>query len=142
MIRIRWNNKAGRGEVVRDGGPVQTTDSLESAVLASLFTRASRRTPRAGQRRGGWWGDRLGPNPNDVWGSRFWLRGKTDETTRQLLEQDALDALAWMTRDGLARSIGVTAEVHDAGRFALLVKVERPDGSQWSKQWEATIGAA
>lgn len=143
MIQITWDNGESRGTLARDGGPLPVSDDLFSAVVASLFVDAPRGGDvPAGQTRGGYWADRYAEDPSDVWGSRIWQRAKQDEATRQTLEQDVRDALAWMGRLGMTRSIEVEVEVFDAGRFAFNTKIERADGDRWSAHWEVTFATA
>lgn len=143
MIRVQWDNTEARGDIVRNGGPIDTSDDLMSAVVLSLFTNAPRGGDLLpGQTRGGWWGDRYSENPNDIWGSRIWQRGKKDNNTELLLTQDIQDALAWMTQAGITRSISVEIEDLDEHRFSFCVNIEKLDGTRWEKFWEVTFATA
>ena len=78
----------------------------------------------------GWWGDVLTEFPNDITGSRLWLlkREKQTEETRRRAAEFAAEALAWMIDDGIAQTIGVTAEWLGLGFLGLSVTIQRPQG--------------
>lgn len=78
---------------------------INAAILLSLF--CDRRVE--GER--GWWGDDLASAPYDQWGSRLWVlqQGKNTAETLRLTEDYSREALEWMKKDGLARSIQVRA---------------------------------
>lgn len=141
MIRLVWNNSESRGEIVRNGGPIELSDDLSSAVMLSVFSDAPRAGDvPAGKTRGGWWADRVSDDPNDVTGSRLWQREKMDEA--ELVEQDVRDSLAWMLRRGIASELSVHVEPFDHERFYIRISIVRPDGTPWSREWEATLAAA
>lgn len=82
--------------------PGSPSASLLGLALASLFTDA----PVEGQG-GGWWADafdRGQDSDRGPVGSRLWTRARsklTDELVEQI-HRDAVDALAWMVRAGVA----------------------------------------
>lgn len=96
---------AEQGSVVplRPGEPLVT---MEALVLASLLSDArdqEQPDPR------GWWGDAF-DSTGDRFGSRLWTIPQviTDQTLRQT-EQYVVEALTWMTRDGIAKSVSAVA---------------------------------
>jgi len=102
--------------------------TLEQLVLASLFTDA----PVPGQG-GGWWADAYDPGADSdrgPVGSRLWTRrgrGLTDELV-ELIRTDAVEALAWMPRAGIALpAVEVTRPTPKA--VQLVVSLSRPPTS-------------
>ena len=87
-------------------------DLLTRSVVISLFSwrraESDDRTPEPY----GWWGDTWPTVQNDRIGSRLYLlkrrklTNKTPQDAREYMQQ----ALAWMTEDGVAARVDVTAE--------------------------------
>lgn len=131
MIALDW----GQTRVTPDlalaaSGAVAREDGLRTAILLSLFldARASAEDPLPdplNRDRRGWVGDALAPRAGDRIGSRLWLlaREKQNEATRLRAEIYAREALAWMTEEGLARSVSVTAAWVSQGQLGLRVQV-------------------
>lgn len=143
VIRVVWDNSASIAKFSRDGGPLVLSEDLLTPVIYSLFVDAPRGSPVSpGQIRGGFWGDALGDDPSDVWGSRIWQRLKMDNVTRQELEKDVKDALSWMIRQGMVSSVGVIVEAYSQNIFAFQTDIVKRDGIGWSEQWEARFGAS
>lgn len=129
-IALVW--KDGRGDIAQSGTDLLTDDSIETAVIISLFT--DRRAepgdviPDGTDNRRGWWGDTYSETPI---GSRLWLLGREKQLSSVLLraEQYAAEALQWLLDDGLASSVTVTATNPASEQLALRVDILLPDGS-------------
>lgn len=142
MIRMTYDNLRQRGDVVLSGGHYETGHELETAVLISLFTerRAQPGDEALGRApyKGGWWADSV---TNDPLGSRLWLLRRAKATTDTLAQARAfaLESLAWLLADGVARSVEVEAQRLRKPSFdflGLVVMIIRPDGTAWSRAWE------
>lgn len=134
-------------------GGLALDDGLATAVYVSLFTdreaRSDDRLPGEPDRqgvsdRGGWWGDQIPEMPGDRIGSRLWLlrREKRSPETLRRAREYAEEALAWLTEDGVARSVEI--EVQALGTASNLVLaiggvITRPDGGRqrFDHVWDA-----
>ena len=109
-------------------GDLRTEDSLDAAVLVSLFTdqRATpAQAPVARQRRG-WVGDL--ETPDDPIGSLLWLldQDRVTATTAAQAADAAERALAWLVEDRIAVAVTADARV-EATSVALDVTLRRPN---------------
>lgn len=109
-------------------------NDLSNAITISLFTDRRARKDDVlpdGTDPRGWWADAL---DNQQIGSRLWLleRARDIPETYQRAEEYALEALAWLKADGIAKKIDVEARVSsDFGcknTLSLRVQVSQPDG--------------
>lgn len=119
----------GRGDLAIARDDLAPEDTLETAVMLSLFTDA--RDDASGAR--GWWGDCVADNPGDRFGSLLWTldRATKGPQTLRLAEGYARDALAWLVADKAATQVSVTATYLPGGSaqgIALEVKVTEPGG--------------
>ena len=144
MIALGWNPATQSGDVIRTAtGALADDDSLATAVLLSLFldrqADADDALPDANGggalfARRGWIGDaiamRQGEATTDRIGSRLWLLSRASQLpeTLRLAEDYAAEALAWLTADGLATSVAVTAEWIARGTMALTIQIALPAG--------------
>ena len=119
---------------------IETDDGLETAVALSLFTdriiedEEERLEGVSG--RGGFWGDQFLASPM---GSRLWLlkRSKRTADVLPVAEQYAQEALAWITEEGIAERVEVSAEF-DNRALLLSVSIERGELSKvlkFSQNW-------
>lgn len=124
--------------------------SLDRAVIISLYTDA-----RAGESdslpgapydtdRRGWWADAYAATPGDKIGSRLWLlaRSKQTQNTLNRAAEYALEALAWLERDGIAKSVAVVAENPRPGWLVISADVTAPDGEVDRWRFEKLLEAA
>lgn len=141
MLRLAYDNNLQRADLVKKGGHFDTTLDLETVVTISLFTE--RREPSEidpGELyRGGWPGDSFDED-GDLIGSRLWRLRRKTATEANLATAKAFieEALAWMLRLKVARSIVVTTakgETLDMLRFTTAIH-QPGDKSPWSKTWE------
>lgn len=110
--------------------------SLDRAVIISLFTdgRAGDEDPLPGAPyetdRRGWWADAHAATEGDKIGSRLWLLAREKQTQGALnrAQEYATEALAWLERDGLVKTVTVTAENPRPGLLAVGVELTAPDG--------------
>ena len=116
--------------------PTAPVLSLPDAVWISLFSdrRASDDdtlpdTASDPTNRGGWWADSYASG-GDQFGSKLWLlvRDPINSTTILKVQQYAAEALAWMTKTGMAARIDVAAERQGTDRINLLVSIYKQDG--------------
>jgi phage gp46-like protein len=100
-----------RGDFAIVFDDIETEDTLETAVMLSLFT--DRRDDESAQR--GWWGDCVADVKDDRFGSRLWLldRATKGPATLHLAEDYAKEALAWALEDGAAIGVTVSAKYLD-----------------------------
>src|SRR4051812_9735222 len=98
---------------------------LHRAITISLFTwrlAQADDVPR-GTARLGWWGDTFPTVANDRIGSRLWLlaREKLTSHTQQRAVEYAREALTWLTQDGHARAVEVSAAREGLSALVLTV---------------------
>lgn len=131
---LRWRRDSGTGDLAIDGADLAREGSLTTAILLSLFTdrRVSADELPAGETdRRGWWGDALSADGDRI-GSKLWLLARRKQSPDVLLEAEshAAEALAWMTEDGVATAVDVSATFPDDERLEILAVATRPDGSR------------
>lgn len=151
-LALDWDSDAGTADLLLDDGALETTNSLRTAILISLFTDARFvDTPGVEADHGGWWGNAYGGDVSAVTadgdernalGSRLWLlrRSRATATTVRDARLYALDALAWLLRDGIASAITVDVEAQGT-RLAMAVAIDRPGGAaraRYDFTWEAS----
>lgn len=151
-IATGWNAADLRGDWSIASADLASDAGLQTAIAISLFT--DRRAapddvlpdPRETDPRG-WWGDLVleGDAPDPI-GSRLWLlaREKATEATRQRAERYIREALAWLTRDGIAQAVDIVTEwqgdIRD--RLAIAITVRRGNAStRFDAAWSATLAA-
>jgi len=148
-IAIGWTGTSG--DVVVVNSDLLTDDSLETAVLVSLFTdrRASVEQLPAGETdQRGYWGDIVPPVEGDTIGSLLWLlaREKATSETLSRAREYCQEALAWMIDDKIATSVDVAAEWIRAGVMGIAIQINRPDGStvgyRYDYNWAAQAARA
>lgn len=129
-----------------EAGDLAAEDSLRTAVILSLFL--DRRAddddilPDGSDDRRGWWADTVAPlsacgigggiASGDRIGSRLWLLSREKQLAGVLdrARHYAEEALAWLTEDGVATAVSVTASSPGQGRLVLTVSIALPDGSR------------
>lgn len=127
--KLLFNGALMRADLNLDGGAVELTGGLETAVIISLFTdrraRADDVLPEGdnGDRRG-WWADAFGDRPI---GSRLWLLGREKQLPVVVAraKEYAEEALAWLVEDKVASRIVVTAEIVRQGMLGLAIEISR-----------------
>jgi len=137
MIVLRYDNPSREADLVLDGHIFLDDDGLETAVSISLFTDARVDGDR------GWWADKFADISGDVIGSKLWTLGRAKVTTETLrkAEDYAREALQWMIRDGVVKSISVRAEAYGGKALLLYLTAEKPlDSSKWDSVWEVRLG--
>lgn len=126
-------------------------DGLRTALMLSLFT--DRRAgdddllPAGAEDRRGVWMDNYAEVPGDLMGSRLWLlqRAKLLPETVIRVREYCEEALDWMVRDGVAKSVLVTAWIERRTPFGVIganIDIAKPDGTttrfKFEKLWSAT----
>lgn len=123
-------------------GDILTEDSLDAAILVSIFTdrRATPDQAPVPWTRRGWVGDL--ETPGDPWGSWLWLLDQS-RMTRSVASQAAdyaEGALRWMVEDRIALGVSADATV-EATRLLLGVTLERPNArseTRYVSLWDQT----
>lgn len=131
-IALIWNAARGCCDWDVTAGDLVVDPTLETAVLLSLFTdRAAadgyRPPPGEPYDRRGHWSDTYEPSPI---GSRLWTLNravKTDGTTLLVEARGyCLEALAWLSEDGVAASIDVTTVWLGPQTMGIQIVIARP----------------
>lgn len=129
-IATIWRN--AHGDIAQDGYDLLTDDSIETAVIISLFTDRQATDgdviPDGTDDRRGYWGDGWRARPI---GSRLWLlsREKNMSSVIGRAETYAAEALQWLLDDGLAGAVSVRASSPSKAVLLLTINIELPDGS-------------
>jgi len=162
-IALAWNPDYSAADMALGGGMLAGDDGMRTAILISLFSDARAPVgadlPEHGDDRRGWWGDAFAA-PNqfsgagnardaDALGSALWLlrRAKSLPAVVEQARLAAIAALGWLVRDGVARTVEVTAEaLTSAGLRSMLaigVTIDRPEGpgrQRFDFTWDASTG--
>lgn len=127
------------------GNDLERDPGLETSILISLFSdqRADDfdTLPDASGNKRGWWADET----DDKIGSKLWLLMRTATTpdVPDRAETYIKDALDWMIKDGLAKSIDVNVERSGQETLLMSIQIIQPDGQdqfyKYSFNWEAEI---
>ncbi|HET6609011.1 MAG TPA: phage GP46 family protein [Rhodopila sp.] len=137
-IRIVWNAAQGRGDWSVAIDDLDTSDTLQTAALLSLFT--DKRAPDSlkiySTDRRGWWGDTYGDRPL---GSLLWtleraIKSDGVEVLRRA-EGYCSDALQWLIDDGVVASISVTASWFSQTNLGVYIAITQPDGTVTKYTW-------
>lgn len=117
-------------------------DGLQTAVLISLLSDARAGADddlpvRETNRRGWWAGAMEGAYP---WGCKWWLRWRDKQLpeTAAMIADDAREALAWMTADGLATAIEIDAQWLRRGVLGIEIIIRLPSGRATTLNMEIT----
>lgn len=139
-LALIWNAGRQSAELVI-ADPADRDAGLRTLVILSLFVdrraSADEGLPEAGGDRRGWWADAFPAVEGDRLGSGLWLlaRGKRQAETVRRVRDLAAEALAWMTRDGLAARVEVSAEAFGDAGIALSVAIGAPDDRRFDFIW-------
>ncbi|HGK5379316.1 TPA: phage GP46 family protein [Salmonella enterica subsp. enterica serovar Birkenhead] len=139
-IAIVW--RSGRGNLALNGPDLLTDNSIETAVVISLFTdrraQPSDLIPDGTTDRRGWWADSFRRRPI---GSRLWLlnREKTVSAVVERTKAYADEALAWLKPAGLVKSVTCAAFRVGRDRLQLSVSLVMPDGEHRRLAFEADL---
>lgn len=125
-----------------------TTDSLENVVIISIGTYARERNldkvANLSPVVGGWWGDAL--DEKGTLGGYLYeaFPGKLTDATARQVETLVVEALSWMVKDGVAKSVKCNAEIVDNEVMSIEIKIEKPDSETvamlYEIKWKATDG--
>jgi phage gp46-like protein len=131
-IALVWSDTDGGADLVFTANDLERDDSLETAVLLSLFTGDAN----------GWWGDEFPVVPNDTIGSALYElnRAKALPTTARRAEEIAGAALAWLVTDAVAERVDVVVTA-TAPVLNFLITIVRPAATpavyQFAYNWQA-----
>jgi phage gp46-like protein len=157
---VTWNVQTQTGDWQTAGPDIAADAGLQSSVIVSLMTDRQAdpddAIPDGTNDPRGYWGD-LPVDPTnaasgaapDYIGSKWWLRArsKATEQTRQLLMQDARDALAWGITAGIWQAVDVVLWWAALGNLQGVITITRqvngaPVNHQFDVTWNATTGAS
>ncbi len=150
-VRLTCKSQEGRNSFVlfdlaHSGSSLELDDSMETAVIISLFTDRKANDDDelpSGDDRRGWWADSFAEVEGDLIGSRLWLLKREKQLLRVLAKAKiyAEEALKWLIDDGIAEKVTVTPEIVKRGIMGLLVEIEKPGVSplkyKYNYIWEA-----
>jgi phage gp46-like protein len=120
-------------DLVLSGGDLAVEEGLETAVLLSLFTdRRARELPEGETDPRGWWAEAQ----DDRWGSQLWTlsRSKLTRANVERARAYALEALAWLTADGILERVEVDVQSSDT-MLLLEVRLVRGSATRWPSVW-------
>jgi len=112
---VRLTPTADGGTITLINGQPDMDQGLETAVYLSLFSGP------------GWWGNLASALDEQVGSTLEDMLSRTlTNQTRLDAEEAARQALAWMTRSGVASKITVAATLPALGWLALQITIEQP----------------
>lgn len=116
----------------------QLTDPLTRAVVISLFTWRKAGKDDAPEEANGWWGDTFPTVQNDRIGSRLYLlkRSKLTNKTPLKAREYITEALLWLTTDGVAARVDVTAARLDINAMSATTVISKRDGTTLSLSFD------
>ncbi len=133
---MAWDNDAGVADLQLCCNDLKLADTLDTAILISLFTdRLAPETetlPAGDGDRRGWWGDSFPMAESDADGSLLWLLSR-EKQTPAVLERAriyAREALQWLIADRVARSVDVTASYPRSAWLLIEVAVLEISGNR------------
>ena len=105
------------GQITLKNGQPYMDDGLETAAYISLFS-------------GDYWGNSISERDEKCESKLETLFTRTLTNQARLdAEEYALQALAWMKRQGIAAKIEAEASIPRTGMLGLVVKITQPDGT-------------
>jgi phage gp46-like protein len=142
-IQLTFNNTTGFCDwsVASGGGDLNTSETLETAVLLSLFTdkRAPDDLTIYTNDRLGWWGTTYLPSGQAELGSLLWTLYRstiTDGTAvLRTAESYCLDALNWLLTDGIASTVTCSAAWLSHSNLGLYINITQPNGTKSQFSW-------
>lgn len=121
-LKLTWDDTSATADHSVAADDLATDDTLETAVLLSLFTGAP----------SGWWGDAVPDVAGDRFGSRLYELDRSKDLPQVLQRAPVLveESLAWLVEDGVASSVSAVAKSLPYGDgqsvLALTVSINRP----------------
>lgn len=147
MSDIALKFKGDHFDIGIKDGDLEKDEGLETAIIISLFSNrrvTDEELPTGTTNKQGYWADQYSERANDKTGSRLWTlqREKRLPETLRRAEDFAKEALGWLIDDGVASSIGATAQNIDGttNAWELFIDIKRPSGRTnryqvlWDKQ--------
>ncbi|WP_413676439.1 phage GP46 family protein [Pantoea dispersa] len=109
----------------------ELTDPLTRAVVISLFTWRKAGKDDVPEEKNGWWGDTFPTVQNDRIGSRLYLLKRSKLTNQTPLKARAYitEALQWLTDDGVAARVDVTALRPGINTLSASTVIQKQDGT-------------
>lgn len=141
-----YSNESMIGDLaLGSDGQLASDESLETAILHSLFTDARAGDddplPWPDDGRRGWWGS-LAMGTGENYGSKLWLlrREKLSPPVQARAREYAQEALAWLVRDGHAKAVRVIAEKLRRDTLGLNVEIQTLGGGTFSASYQMQTG--
>lgn len=130
-LALNWVEDEFHFDLNMKNQDLEADDGVRTAVVISLFTDARIMTEEKPDEKSslrGWWGDMFPDVERDKIGSRLWLLSRSKQTTETLnrAKEYCLEALKWLTDDGVAESVTVETEFVSRGVLGIKVGVKRP----------------
>lgn len=138
-IALRYDAASKAFDLAIEGGDLATDESLETAVILSLFTdrRAlpEDRLPDGSADRRGWWADAYFERPH---GSRLWLlhREKEQASVLRRAQEYAEEALTWLVEDEVAEQVVVEAWHMRRDTLGLRIEIRRGERGALERQYD------
>lgn len=116
----------------------QITDPLIRGVVISIFTWRKAGKDDEPEEVNGWWGDTFPTVQNDRIGSRLYLlkRSKLTNQTPLKARKYITEALLWMTTDGVAARVDVTAARLGINAMSATTVISKRDGTTLSLSFD------
>lgn len=116
----------------------EVSDPLTRAVIISLFTWRKAGKDDVPEEVNGWWGDTFPTVQNDRIGSRLYLlkRSKLTNQTPLKAREYITEALQWLTTDGLAARVDVTAARLGINAMSAATVIHKRDGTTLSLSFD------
>ena len=143
-LAVRYRNDIGASDLCVVGADLAADNTLETAIIVSLFSDARVRDdelPEGHTWRRGFWGSQLDDEP-DNFGSKLWTLRRSKATQENLVKARAFcrEALRWMIRDGVAIEVDVQTSYPRPGRTQILIGVVEPDRTRREFQFVDVVG--
>lgn len=116
----------------------QITDPLIRAIVISIFTWRKAGKDDEPEEVNGWWGDTFPTVQNDRIGSRLYLlkRSKLTNKTPLKAREYITEALLWLTTDGVAARVDVTAARLGINAMSATTVISKRDGTTLSLSFD------
>lgn len=130
-LALNWVDSEFHFDLGLKNQDLEADDGIRTAIVISLFTDARikpEEKPEENSSLRGYWGDMFPDVEGDKIGSRLWLlsRAKQESSTLTRAREYCLEALAWLTEDGVAETVTVEVEFLSRGVLGIKVGVKRP----------------
>lgn len=132
-------------DIAIDGVDLKTSTELADAIEMSIFSNRRANVddvlPYPNDDPQGWFGDTWALVPGDQIGSRLWqlVREVQSSQTELVAKNFVVEALAWLTADGIVPTFTVKTSFIQKGILGIEIDISKPTGSQkfkYSYVWD------